>query len=150
MMSINLPAAVLRSLYYQPLSWSGVAGVLMDGAILIALSGILWYWVARNIVSWRRGRAVLMFRRLPLRIGGDMLVIAVGLYCGYCCLNDTSWSPHLHGYSCYKPLALSQWMAYVSFGLQIVWALALISLYGRDILYCAQRNGTRPATRLAR
>lgn len=37
----------------------GVAGVLMDGAILIALSGVLWYWVARNIAFWQRGQTAL-------------------------------------------------------------------------------------------
>lgn len=144
LISINQPAAVLRNLYYRPGSWSGVTGFVMDGAILIALSGILWYWVARNIASWRLAKTVLMFRWLPLRIGGDGLFIAVGLSCGYWVLSDPSWSPHLHGYSCYKPLALSQWMAFVSFGLQIVWTLALIYLYGRDILYCALRIETRP------
>jgi len=52
--------------------------------------------------------------------------------------------------SCYNPLALSQWMSFVSHGLQVAWTLALISLYGRDILYCALRNEPRPPTRIAR
>jgi|ERR1035438_8532022 hypothetical protein len=54
-----------------------------DNAALVAAVGVFWYWFALNISSWRQGRTVVMFRWLPLRLGGDALLIALALlWCG--------------------------------------------------------------------
>ncbi len=65
LVAINAPVALPRIVLYRYLpGW-------WDAITFIAGIGVFWYWVARNIESWRQTRRVFMFSWRPLRLAGD-------------------------------------------------------------------------------
>src|ERR1017187_5170608 len=50
----------------------------LDAVAVAAVAGLLWYWVALNLDEFSQRRRVVMFERVPLRIGGDLLMIVSG------------------------------------------------------------------------
>jgi hypothetical protein len=62
LMSINASLALVRGFIYRylPGYW--------DGAILIVVIGLFWYWIALDILRWRERRSVVMFAWHSLRI----------------------------------------------------------------------------------
>ncbi len=83
-------------------------GVIADDVVLIFAVGLLWYWVALNIRSWRRRRAVLMFSWRPARFSLDGSLVLygalfglVGLSRGY---DAIRYAPYLaRAGSCFGP-----------------------------------------------
>ena len=74
--SINAPIMLFQLLWSRYLSTFG------DTLLLVLAVGVLWYWVGLNVESWQRNRTVVMFGWAPLRMGGDLLLIAVGVFWG--------------------------------------------------------------------
>ena len=106
----------------MPFPWSGVAA--------IAVTGLLWYWVALNLIEFRQRRQVIMFERVPLRIAGDLLLIISGVVLGLFCAMNVSQGPLFD-----MPHIGSKWFWYLpAIAFQFGWAVALISLFGRDVL----------------
>lgn len=139
LISINVPAALLRGFWGpmvegqrdinpEVLFWA-------EGGLFVASSGLLWYWVARNVVWFKSNKTVVTFRWLPLRVASDLLIIASMLWWGFATWKDMGWSAGLRGYSCYRPLVLSQWMTFASLSFQIGWVFVLIAAYGRDVVF---------------
>jgi hypothetical protein len=118
--SINAPIALPRALLFRHLS------AYWDYVVLVLAVGVLWYWVALNIESLRRGGNVLMFRWVPLRLAGDLLLIAMGAFWGI------AWVPEARRSLTYWPWA---WMPCV-LGFLVAWSFALIFFFGRDFIRC--------------
>jgi hypothetical protein len=122
--SVNAPIALIRALWFRHVSIFG------DSLALVLAVGALWYWVGLNVESWRRDRAVLMFRWTPLRLGGDLLLIAMGVFWGLTFVANGrdlrpmpwSWSGLLWATGILGPL--------------LVWSFALIFFFGRDFVSC--------------
>jgi hypothetical protein len=124
--SINAPIALPRALLFRHVSG------LWDCAIVVLATGGLWYWVALNIESLRREGKVLMFRWLPLRLGGDLLLIAMGAFWGI------AWLPEARRNLAPWPWS---WMPAV-LGSLLVWSLGLIFFFGRDFIQSIFRKKT--------
>jgi hypothetical protein len=124
LMSINAPVALVRSfLYrYRPGYW--------DEVILITEIGLFWYWIALNILRWRERKSVVMFTWRPLRIAGDLLIIAGGVFLGW-------FSSHIVDELSFRP-----WQEAVPSLIFIsIWSFSLIFFFGRDLIHCVfQRN----------
>lgn len=60
---VRLLQEVWRNYIYTIYAWNNA--VPWDSAALIVAVGLLWHWVALNIRSWRRRRAVLVFSWRP-------------------------------------------------------------------------------------
>jgi hypothetical protein len=72
--SINAPVALPRTL------WAPYLSSTLDNVTFIAVIGIFWYWIALNIQSWRERRTLHLFAWVPLRVGVDLFVVAMGGY----------------------------------------------------------------------
>lgn len=132
LVAINTPLALLRDLWYRDL------GYVRDDITLVSGIGLLWYWVALNIYSWRRTRAVLMFRWFAPRIAGDLLLISTGVFWGLYCVDDifgTSLLPfavvHHSGLGYPAPWVLWYIAAEV---FRLGWSVVLIVIFGRDLI----------------
>jgi len=141
LVSINAPAALVRASWRRlPYSvFHPMAAFLLDNGALVIAIGLLWYWVALNIYSWRLRRTVFIFRWMPLRLGGDALLIAVGVFWGISGIDDGRHSivwAHARGMSCFGPYVWSRWLPSIAAtGLDFTWCFALIYLFGRDFLH---------------
>ncbi len=124
LISINAPLAVPRSLVFRYLpGW-------WDEITLILAIGMLWYWVALTIESWRQSRRVCIFAYLPLRVAADVIALALGglLFCGILLGHRTLGFP---------PHSWVHWLLSVpSLCLMILWAAVLIIFFGRDLVDC--------------
>jgi hypothetical protein len=128
--SINAPIALARAAWFRHLS------TLWDNVTLVLAVGILWYWVALNVESWRRDHTVLMFHWAPLRLVSDLLLIAVGVFWGVTFVAETR--------DVRQPMPLSGWLWGSGFlGPLLAWSLALIFFFGRDLVQCVR--GIKPA-----
>lgn len=132
LMSLNAPLALPRGLYY------GHAGIseLYDRVVLFLGITLLWYWVGRNLESWKERRTVLFFRWLPLRISTDIILIAYGGFWFFVVIRERLW----HTMSLPDPAWI--WIAAV-FTPVVTWATALVFFFGRDLLQ-AVRDKTPP------
>jgi hypothetical protein len=139
LIAISAPVGLPRLLWsrFLPGSW--------DYPILIAAVGLLWFWVALNVDSWRQGRAVCMFSRTPLRIAGDILLIVTGIFWGGVCVGrNLDVGAIVHGAygqvlgDCYPRgwQDASLCIAVVVF--QLTWSLVLIYFFGRDFIHCSR------------
>lgn len=81
--AINAPVFFPRALWFEHISY------YWDNIILVAMIGLLWYWVALNVIAWRTRRAVQMFSWMPLRLGCDAILTFYGLLFGVMCIWDT-------------------------------------------------------------
>jgi hypothetical protein len=128
--SINAPIALPRALLFRHVSAS------WDYVVLVLAAGMLWYWVALNIESLRREGKVLMFRWVPLRVVGDLMLIAMGVFWGLTFVAETR--------ALRQPRPLSGWLwASGIFCPLLAWSLALIFFFGRDLIQCVR--GAKPA-----
>lgn len=137
--AVNIPVALIRALWVQI---GGLWG-RWDDALYVAAVGLLWYWVALNVQSWRRNRTVRHFSNRPLRITADLLLIAMGIIfgcvvafhdldlSGYANLRRWYWT-HL------RSPATWLWLSIVV--LHSLWALSLLFFFGRDLI-CVWRLG---------
>jgi hypothetical protein len=77
--SMNSPVAIARvaamnALFSRELNY---LPPLWDGVTLIGASGLLWYWVAVNIDSWRKSGTIRSFAWTPLRVVTDLIVLGI-------------------------------------------------------------------------
>jgi hypothetical protein len=127
LIAINAPLAMPRALVslYLPGWW--------DYITLIAVIGLLWYWVALNIDSWRHRRTIFTFSWLPLRLAVDAVAVGIGGV-----LTLVSWQSIFHGY---LRFSWGRWVWFVTcMGLFLAWAAVLIFCFGRDLLHCILRR----------
>lgn len=128
--SINAPILLLRALWFR------YASTIGDTLVLVLAVGVLWYWVGLNVESWQRNRTVVMFSWASLRMGGDLLLIAVGVFWGLTFvvnardLRPTPWS-----------WSVLLW-ASAFLGPLLAWSVVLIFFFGRDFVnwVCAMRR----------
>ena len=122
--SINAPVQLAGTLW-RDLEWP------WDAVILIAAIGVFWYWVAVNIESWRERRAPFLFAWRPLRIAADLFLIAAGA--------SLMWFGSLTGtfHHIYINLVI-QWS-------WLIWSLAFLVIFGRDLIHCLFRKPAAPA-----
>ena len=136
LVSINAPVAFPRALWsrYLPDPW--------DDLTLIAAVGLLWYWVALNIDSWRRSRTAVMFRWAPLRLVGDLLLIVTGAFWGLIFVGK-DLAEGVRGEALRNHFFLNwsqaRWFIAVS-GCHLAWSLVLIFFFGRDFICCVFRK----------
>ena len=92
--SINAPVTVARMIWFHhtPYFW--------DYAAYIVAIGLFWYWAALNISCWRKRRTVCLFSFLPLRLAGDVLLVAIGVVLGWFGLEDRTTLPGVVGVVC--------------------------------------------------
>jgi hypothetical protein len=141
LLAINAPLFLPRAMweYYLYLSYIGT-----NAALIIAV-GLFWYWVALNIRSWRRRRAMLMFSWRPARFFLDVFLVIyggllalIGMFEGFDAIQaaPSTW----HGIGCFGP---NFWFdllpSFVTAGLYLAWALVLVFFFGRDFLYASRR-----------
>jgi hypothetical protein len=130
--SINAPIALIRALWFRHVSTFG------DTLVLVLAVGVLWYWVGLNVESWQRNRTVVMFSWTPLRMGGDLLLIAIGVFWGLTFVVNTrdlrpmpwSWATLLWAIGIFGPL--------------LAWSLVLIFFFGRDFVNCVRAMRRAP------
>ena len=119
--SIDWPVLLVPGYRIMPFPWSGVT--------VVAVTGLLWYWVALTLNEFRQRRQVLMFTRVPLRIAGDLFLIVSGVFLGLYCAVTVSQGPLFD-----MPHIGSKWLWFLpTVAFQFTWFIALISLFGRDI-----------------
>jgi len=124
LMAINAPLAMPRAFVYRYLSW------WWDDITLVVAVGLLWYWVALTVESWKRSRRISLFSSQPLRVIGDLTVVGIGclLACGIL-LADWSFIFPRHSWA--------DWLLQIpSLCLLILWATVLILFFGCDLLNC--------------
>jgi hypothetical protein len=122
---LNPPAALLRASYFRHVP------ELWDRAIFIPSIGLLWYWVARNIESWRSRHTPFTFSRRVPRLLLDLLLLALAVYCGFWALSELGYLNFPWSFS---------WSHWLSFLLLLLWSASLIFFFGRDFVLCARRN----------
>jgi hypothetical protein len=133
LVSINAPVLVpgaflLPRLPRLPNSWT-------DITLLVAI-GLLWYWVALNILSWEARRSVCMSSMLPLRLIGDILPISVGVFLIFACWQDL--------FRNFVPISWSYWLRFDPFvGAVVAWSVVLVSFFGWDFIHCILRRRSR-------
>ncbi len=131
LISINAPVALPRAFWFRYLP------DLWDSLTFIVTIGLLWYWVALNVQSWRARRRVCMFAAIPLRLIGDLIVISIGVFWGF-----LSWR-ELCGSNApifWLGSPSSNWLVIVlCIGFQVAWCAALLAFFGRDFIQGVQR-----------
>ena len=128
LVSINAPLALPRAFVFRHLpGW-------WDPITFTVGIGLLWYWVAMNIVSWRERGVAYLFSWRPLRLVADVVVIGIGLFWIVVCWNEIHHPNE-------RLFSLQDWMWYaLLLGLPIVWGMVLISFFGYDCIHCLIRN----------
>jgi len=141
LVSINPPAAIVRALWERYLRLPA----LWDDVMLVVAVGFLWYWVALNIHYWHQRRTVCMFSWLPLRLAGDALLIAAGVFWGFISLgHDFAVIDIVRGVRGEAlrnsfPITYSGWLWFtINVGLALAWSFSLIYFFGRDVISCAR------------
>jgi hypothetical protein len=125
--SINAPVFLLRALWFRHLSgWH-------DHALLIVVIGLLWFWVALNITSWQRRKAVRTFSWKPLRLAGDLLPTAVGALLGFVFVMN--FPEVVRGIKYSRDFTEALWLASEP-ALFLAWSIALVFFFGRDLIHC--------------
>ena len=149
--AINAPVFYPRVLWFPVVyHLRPYVAYYLDMTILVTMIGLLWFWVALNIIAWRARRAVQMFSWAPLRLGCDAILTFYGLWFGVVCVWDTV-APRIGLYGPYglRNLDLDwRWqpslMAAVTV-LLLAWCVGLTYFFGRDFVHCILRK--RPTVR---
>lgn len=131
LMSMNPPVALVRGFLYW--HWSP----LWDRILSVTTIGALWYWVALNIDSWRERRAILQFAWVPLRMGTDLMVTAIGACLGFFCVASMM--------SSLLPLP---WLV-PTYASLLIWSLGPMFIFGRDLVYCVRRRSPQIGNRVS-
>jgi hypothetical protein len=146
-LAINAPVRLLQEVWRNHIlrldAWNNT--VPWDSAALIVAVGLLWYWVARNIRSWQRRRAVLMFSWLPARFLLDAFLVIygalfglIGMVLGYEAVHAAP--SNLHGSGCFGPNLWNSLLPSITTAvLYLSWAVVLIFFFGRDFLHASRR-----------
>jgi hypothetical protein len=111
---------------------------------LVAAVGIFWYWIALNIDSWNERRTLVLFAWTPMRVGADLLLIAIGgLLGGVLIENGLDLVNRNRG----LPATVVQgwmWSWFIpNWALLLVWSLGLVVLCGRDLIQCVRRESPK-------
>ena len=128
--SINAPLVLPRVLFwYLPGWWNEIA--------FIVAIGLLWYWVALNIYSWKRERTLFTFSWVPLRLAGDVVAVGFGGILAYISWNYIRYFFFYSNWSWFIPstgrsLAWSGLWFIPSAVLSLGWSVVLIYFFGRD------------------
>ena len=136
LVSINAPLALPRVFVFMHLPgwWEYIT--------FIAAIGLLWYWVALNIHSWKRERSLFTFSWSPLRLTVDIVAISLGGILAYINWNEIHhYMPIFSNWSWLVPstrlsLAWSGFWFIPSTVLYLGWSVVLIYFFGRDFLHC--------------
>lgn len=146
LLSLNAPVALVQALWNALIYGSGLRlwpALILEWAAITATIGLFWHWVALNIHSWRSRRTVVLFRRRPVRLACDLLLIvdgaSWGLYGAGNGVTNARFAIVLHG-SCFGPTVWAWWLPVVSAGLYFAWAAILIYVFGRDLVQCVSHR----------
>jgi hypothetical protein len=137
---------------WQLLAAINLAVPVFPGPVYIVFVGFLWYWIARNIESWQRRKAVCSFSKAPLRVAADLLFIGIGIVIGYVVLvrdlpggalreGFGSFSVVVHGLYRFHPLILITVTV-----LHLAWSFDLLFFFGRDLLFALRIIHSRRAS----
>ena len=131
--SLNAPVLLAQNL------WSHCVSARGDSVALVVAAGVLWYWVALNVESWRRSRSVLGFRWIPLRLAVDLLLVAMGAFWGlvFAAEGRDALSPYLHLH-----WSGSLWLSGI-LGPLLAWSVVLIAFFGRDFVLCLRKKASQ-------
>ncbi len=115
LISLNYPAALARDLWFRhvPSPW--------EDRLLIPAIGLLWYWVARNIESWRQVKRLLRAPHLAIQLTIDLLQVALGVLIGFMVFAEVS-------------RYLFLWEIVTESTLGFMWCFALIIFPGWDLV----------------
>jgi hypothetical protein len=126
----------------------GTAADFLADTVYAAAVGLLWVWVALNFDSLRWHRSVYTFRRIPLRITGDLIFLAVGAISGLMAqatMERIGAFPQNPGVSCWGSHIRLWWVFNAGAAcLYAGWSLALVGLFGRDLVQAVCRKGDTP------
>jgi len=145
--AMNSPLLVVRLVWLGLLSdfhLGSTADFLLDNIFFVIAVGLLWYGVALNLDGLRNRHSVVMFRWMPLRLGGDALLLAVGALLGYLAFASLAkLGPFPRGgVGCFGSMIWLWWVPnFVEGCLYAVWSFALVFAFSRDLLSTAGRNG---------
>lgn len=135
LVAVNAPITFLRALWFMHVSY------YWDMGILVVMIGLLWYWVALNVIAWRTHRAVHMLSWTPLRLGCDAILIVLGLLFGLVCIWDTV-APRIGLYGPYGLRSLFDvdwWQPSLFVAVTVLllaWCAGLTYFFGRDFVHC--------------
>jgi hypothetical protein len=146
LLAVNAPANVARIFWdhWMPYPWNFPA--LMAGV------GLLWYWVACSVETWRKRREALSPRWRHSRLLIDALLIAMGLLLGLMGVVDTKdiieWAPmSFRGIvGCFGANWWSEFLrSIVAASMHFGWSAILVFFFVRDSVRCFRHgNPTRP------
>ena len=137
LVAINMPVNLLRVVWYRHVPYP------LEDFILIAAVGLFWYWIARNVASWRQRRTLFSSWWRPVQLLVDLAIVAVGLVCclygvgkGYDGLRSFTY-----GVGCFGPNLWFRFLPLILIGCSyLAWSFVLIFFFGRDFIHCALRK----------
>jgi hypothetical protein len=136
-MVINWPVALIRSLWYGHVH--GHWDYYWDKAVCVAAIGLFWYGVARGLENLRKTGIVLMFRWMPLRFAGDVILVGAGVIFGLLVASRLIEGPLV-----YFPQVVPPWLYSVAIlAAELAWSVSLIFLFGRDAIRCVAAAAPR-------
>lgn len=111
-------------------------------------AGLLWAWVVQNLECWHEQRSIYTFRWLPLRRAWDVIAVAAGALLGVKAFEISTRVgpfPHRPAYFCYSSDIWLQWVPMqVATFLYAGWCVALVGLFGRDLVRTVPRKSASP------
>ena len=137
LMSMNAPLIFQLRIWYYSFSYPW--NVAME---MIAV-GLLWYWVAVNISSWRSGGNMITLSWRPARFGLDATLIILGLIFGLLAVNETRWGViyaeymrrwGLNSVGCFGPISYQSLAAMAAACFYLGWCAVLVLFCGRDVI----------------
>jgi hypothetical protein len=135
LISMNLPIALARRFWVLSVS------EFWDNVLLVVTIGLLWYWIALSINSWRRQRSMVWFKWLPLRIVADVAVIIVCGGLGF--LVAASLVTNMPS----TPLFQLEWTWLVLTWVALFfWTFGSIFIFGYDLVHCFLRKSRQTAS----
>jgi hypothetical protein len=134
-MMMDFPASEVGLLVWR---WS-VFGRL-NLWLFIALVGVLWYWVLRNIEAWRETGSLWLHASPAARIAEDLALIALGFFSLFVALTDFHLKFVLDG-----PRAAGRfWPWSVAAVLcNLGWFVGLVYFFGRDLLQTLRSSNSK-------
>jgi hypothetical protein len=130
---LNAPVALvkyllLRIVYRElPYPYGDWAGLILETVVYLALVGLLWYVVAREIASGPRGRSKTgNTTKTSARPITDVLLIAFGIT-----LAIATVALHAGGGTYYGLFGI----------LHLLWAAVIVTFYGYDLCFSFRKTG---------
>jgi hypothetical protein len=101
-------------------------------------------WVVLNYENLRRRHSIYTSRWTPLRITGDVILVAIGAISGlmaHITVERNGPLPTYKGVSCFGWDIRLEWAAILAAGcLYAAWSLALIAIFGHDLVQTFRRQ----------